>query len=683
VCWVSADDYYIGAGRYDITGPAAEVEMMGYAMPTQTAHGIHFRQWSRAFIIADSQNKTRVVFVNADICMGSQVIKMQVVEKLQSIYGGLYTDENVLISGIHTHSGPAGYFQYVLFEVFSLGYVNESLTVIVDGIVESIKMAHENMAPGKMLLNSGVLYNASINRSPTAYELNPPGEREKYMDVGNDTDKEMLVLKMVDSSGKVDIGMIDWFAVHCTSMNNTNHLISGDNKGHASYLMEKAINGPGTLPGQGKFVAAFAQSNEGDVSPNTKGPHCQDTGKECDILHSTCDGKNELCVAAGPGEDMFDSTRIIGEKQFKMGYDLYSDATTVVSGPVDYRHMYVNMANVTLPVNGTQVHTCPPAMGYSFAAGTIDGPGAFDFTQGDTKTNPFWNFVRDILHEPSAEQIKCHAPKPILLDTGDITVPYPWQPSILPLQLLRIGQLVIIGVPAEFTTMSGRRLRETVQKVLTENGFTNDSVMVIAGLSNTYSDYVATYEEYQEQRYEAASTVYGPYTLDAYLQKFNIMAKALATGQPVDHGPDPPNYLSKQLSFLLPVVFDNTPSGKKFGDVQTDVKSQYSPNQTVEVQFWAGNPRNNLMTGKTFLTVEMQSSSGNWEVVSTDASWETRFSWYHTSLILGESLATITWDIPPDTPAGTYRIQHFGYSKAFLGGVTAYSGTSSQFKVVV
>lgn len=28
-------------------------------------------------------------------------------------------------------------------------------------------------------------------------------------------------------------------------------------------------------------------------------------------------------------------------------------------------------------------------------------------------------------------------------------------------------------------------------------GFNDDSVMVIAGLSNTYSDYVATYEEYQ------------------------------------------------------------------------------------------------------------------------------------------------------------------------------------------
>ena len=29
--------------------------------------------------------------------------------------------------------------------------------------------------------------------------------------------------------------------------------------------------------------------------------------------------QNEKCVAFGPGVDMFDSTRIIGEKQFNMG----------------------------------------------------------------------------------------------------------------------------------------------------------------------------------------------------------------------------------------------------------------------------------------------------------------------------------------------------------------------------
>jgi neutral ceramidase len=56
-------------------------------------------------------------------------------------------------------------------------------------------------------------------------------------------------------------------------------MISGDNKGYASYLMEKRMNGNTTLPGKGSFVAAFASTNLGDVSPNTAGPRCIDTGE--------------------------------------------------------------------------------------------------------------------------------------------------------------------------------------------------------------------------------------------------------------------------------------------------------------------------------------------------------------------------------------------------------------------
>lgn len=43
--------------------------------------------------------------------------------------------------------------------------------------------------------------------------------------------------------------------------------------------MEKHFNGKDTLPGKGDFVAAFAATNLGDVSPNTAGPRCIDTGK--------------------------------------------------------------------------------------------------------------------------------------------------------------------------------------------------------------------------------------------------------------------------------------------------------------------------------------------------------------------------------------------------------------------
>ena len=45
--------------------------------------------------------------------------------------------------------------------------------------------------------------------------------------------------------------------------------------------------------------------------------------------------------------------------------------------------------------------------------------------------------------------------------------------------------------------MSGRRLRDAVRQAMLDAGFPSDSIMVIAGLSNTYSDYVTTYEEYQ------------------------------------------------------------------------------------------------------------------------------------------------------------------------------------------
>jgi neutral ceramidase len=50
-----------------------------------------------------------------------------------------------------------------------------------------------------------------------------------------------------------------------------------------------------------RFVSAFCQSNCGDVSPNTLGAFCTDTGLPCDFNHSTCGGKNELCYGRGPG----------------------------------------------------------------------------------------------------------------------------------------------------------------------------------------------------------------------------------------------------------------------------------------------------------------------------------------------------------------------------------------------
>lgn len=131
---------------------------------------------------------------------------------------------------------------------------------MVSGIIRSIDRAHLAMKKGRIFYNEAPLLEASINRSPSAYLNNTEEERNLYK---NTTDKNMYLLKFVDLENK-PIGSIAWFAVHPTSMNNTNKLVSGDNKGWASNLMEKRLN-PGQLPGVGPVVCAFGSSNLGDV----------------------------------------------------------------------------------------------------------------------------------------------------------------------------------------------------------------------------------------------------------------------------------------------------------------------------------------------------------------------------------------------------------------------------------
>lgn len=75
----------IGLGSYDITGPAADVNMMGYANMEQIASGVHFRLRARTFIVAEPQGE-RVVFVNLDACMASQLVTIKLLQRLKERY---------------------------------------------------------------------------------------------------------------------------------------------------------------------------------------------------------------------------------------------------------------------------------------------------------------------------------------------------------------------------------------------------------------------------------------------------------------------------------------------------------------------------------------------------------------------------------------------------------------------
>ncbi|KAL9584646.1 MAG: hypothetical protein Q9212_001982 [Teloschistes hypoglaucus] len=697
-----ADDgrpaYLLGTGKADITGPVVEINLMGYADPDQVGTGLRQRLYSRAFIAGEIDKPEEcIVYLVLDTQSGDTAVRHGILEGLKELGSeyAIYGKHNVAVTGTHSHSGPGAWLNYLLPQITSKGFDPQSYQAIVDGALLSIRRAHESITPGYLSVTETQIHDANINRSPYAYLANPEKERARYE---YDVDKTMTMLKFQDQHGK-DMGVLTWFPVHGTSMLGNNTLISGDNKGVAATLFEKDMRGSDT-----DFVAGFSQANVGDTSPNVLGAYCEDgSGERCNFEDSTCGGRSQQCHGRGPFFRSKDqgaaSCFEIGRRQYAGAKALYESMTTdsiPLNGPIRSLHTYHDLSNFTFQhPNGSIVTTCPAALGYSFAAGTTDGPGAFDFKQNNTgspNANPVWSLVRNFLREPSESQKACHAPKPILLDVGEIERPYLWTPNIVDVQILRVGQLIIIVSPGEATTMAGRRWKEAIASTSTLSSTGNNQtppIVVLGGPANSYTHYIATEEEYTIQRYEGASTLYGPHTLNAYINLTTSLLPYLHASSPHTKnpppGPQPPIHTNTSLNFNPRVRYDRAPFFKKFGQVLRDVAPAYhpGPNQKVSASFVGANPRNDLRLERTFAAVE-HLSRGVWRRVRDDGDWDLLFRWRRTSTILGTSEVCLEWEIGSTrgVERGLYRLRYFGDSKAFgTGEIEAFEGVSGVFRI--
>lgn len=622
----------------------------------------------------------------------------------------MYTTSNVAVTGTHQHSGPGAvsvlrsqihsrqlltaskWVNYLLPQVTSLGFDKQSYQAIVDGAILSIKRAHESLTEGTLSYadaNVTGTNNANINRSLYAYLANPAAERALYED---DVDKTLTMLRFQRTSDGKNMGVLGWHSVHGTSMLENNTHVTGDNKGLTSYLFEQAMASDSTAASG--FVAAFSQSSVGDTTPNVLGAWCDDgSGEMCTLENSTCAGTSENCHGRGPEFQKLDlgvsSCYEIGRRVYAVAKDLYdsfdSVATPLTDTSVKAYHTFQDMQYYEFPLpNGTMVQTCPAALGYSFAGGTSDGPGAFDFTQNDNSSasdqNPLWQVVSGLLREPDAAQKACQLPKPILLDVGQMDTPYAWSPNIVDVQSLRVGQFIMIISPSEATTMTGRRWKAAVAAAAESTGIVTSPKVVLGGPANTYAHYCVTPEEYGIQRYEGASTLYGPWQSYAYMNLSVTNLEYLAAGStsspPV--GPLPPINTNNSLSFITSVVFDAAAIGKSFGQVLTQPSASYVPGAVINATFQGANPRNNLRLEGTFAAVE-QLVGGTWTQVRDDSDWSLVYTWYRDSTILGTSHVVISWESETTASPGTYRIKYYGDSKPLIGSISAFTGMSNQF----
>lgn len=638
------ENYIIGTGISDITGQIAETNFFGYSELFSRNSGIRDRQYSRAFIIQEPNGKP-VVFVSIDKGAMFQAVNLELMRRLKAEFGNLYTDDNVIVSATHTHVSPGGYSHYSLYNISVGGFFQTNFDILVNGIFESIKEAHESLAPGMVLYNSGKLKNASINRSLIAYRNN-----KDYKDYDSTIDDDMTVLRFVQ--GGKDIGVISWFGVHPTNLTNKYKYCSGDNKGYASLQFERLKKASYKNDSE-KFVAAFANTNAGDMSPNLNQPDASDTKSD----------------AYGEGINEEDSANIIGDRQFQKAVELYETATEQLRGSVTALTRYSDYSNIVIEpqfADGEPRSTCRAALGVSFMAGAEDGRSGLT-TEGHVRKDPTSGSALDI----------CHREKVIsplfILDKGYGKTN---TPKYLPVSILKVGQFGVLAGPGEFTIMAGRRIKKSVLEV---NG-TGLKHLVFCGYSDAYAGYVTTREEYATQQYEGGSTHFGPWTLAAYRQNLSRLAEKL-----VNPALDPWGIAEPVVPITSPVTpdatvhifWDNAPWFKKFGDIEKDVNRSYERGDTVRVSFWGAHPNNDPKTNETYLEVQLKQGS-DWVTKYVDRDVETKLIWKREGV--SYSKITVEWYSSELDTDGVYRIKHTGkWKNGWTSALSDYEAISSEF----
>jgi neutral ceramidase len=387
----------------------------------------------------------------------------------------------------------------------------------------------------------------------------------------------MLLLKFVTAAGE-DIGEINWFGVHPTSISNDNNKVCSDNKGYASQYVEDHF----AQKGKKNFVAAFAQGTCGDVTPkftyNPKRP----------FQRGYWDGKFT---------DDFESAKYNGKLQSEKALEIYEDADKhgfEVSGGIDYDMLFVNFGDVTCDPQFANGHldaqTGPAVQGVSFFGGAImDGPGGhpiviglfkaisrmvkvYEYALAKVKNDKFKNAVyrkyktqgkKDVMIETHARRIlgTKHVGRlitPAWADPSVASIKYffekvgykekPWTAKILPLQIVTLGDIALAAFPFEITTIAAKRLKKSLEETLKDRGIRQ---VILVPYANGYSGYITTHEEYQVQMYEGGHTVFGEWTLAALQTKFDQLAKAILVpkhDRVIKHDDMPPDFTEEELN---------------------------------------------------------------------------------------------------------------------------------------
>ncbi|UUM27221.1 neutral/alkaline non-lysosomal ceramidase N-terminal domain-containing protein [Acinetobacter colistiniresistens] len=539
--------YQAGWDKQQIKVTPKGYAMFGYGQWSHRAYEQRTALYARSVSIVDPSGH-RLLLCCLDLGCITHAMRSQTIAQLTQILGSQFDDNQLVLMATHTHSGPGGCGYEALYNLPTPGFVPEHLSAIVEAIVLSIQNAIGSEQDTEIFLGTQHFSEPipiAWNRSIKAYNRNPEVQPRTDAETHLALNREMQLIGFYREQ-KLQ-SFISLFGVHATCLGNSLNAYDGDNKGYAAAFSEQAL----TEQGIENPVTIFAQATAGDVSPHFH-------GKDQLKIRNRIKGEQEYQYAQQNGR--YQSELALSTLQQNIAKTLEK-----VEGRIDAVLSYVDLSNIEIPeafVAGQKhAKTSQPCHGTAFFAGTpVDGLGApkplimgMQFLADQ--------FRKQKIKHPKAADFADYqqlyasqGPKQILLEAGakkilgqPIGFPpsmldpliaemnrqvkagaiqhSPLVPSVVPLQIVRLGQLALICCPGEFTTIAGQRVVDTVKQMLAAQA-SIESVW-LASYCNDYMGYVTTYEEYQAQAYEGGHTLFGQWTLAACQSKFQGLAEQL------------------------------------------------------------------------------------------------------------------------------------------------------------
>jgi neutral ceramidase len=467
--------FQVGAAKLDLT-PMPGYPMGGMSAAGKLSRGVWTRLYARAVAFEDAEGNS-MAMVSCDLWAMPAGLADRVAELVATDYGAPQLGrEQIVLAATHTHHSPGNYSSSPFYNTLASpesGFDRDLFDFLSHRIAGAIGEAWQNRQPALLFRNEMALGGIARNRSLEAFLQNgeaaqqllqensdlrivptpfPVGGEDAYRAI----DPTLTVIRAEPRDADGDpLAVVAFYALHPTAMGPATQIYSSDLFGVAATLLENELE---------DSVVAIFNGAEGDVASNWKR---QDRPSTLTLGTVLADGIRTLIAQEG------------------------SDVT----GPIRHGFSHTRLADLAKPISG---------------ASTFAG------------AEPDWTFFRDAgwreglteedpEHQIEGQGVKKHPLSPELVGTHlHVNIPLILDkiaqvPEEVPIGAYQLGDVTLVTLPGEFTTMLGRRISRSVAEAVR----TREKVLLV-GLANEYLSYFATEEEYRVQHYEGSSMLYGP-----------------------------------------------------------------------------------------------------------------------------------------------------------------------------